>query len=148
MRKLQVALAMISTFVCVGLVNSKPLLFRYPVNGSLVAAERYYRTELYFGRSISDGRTVTEANWEQFVESEISPRFPDGFTVFDAVGQFRDKNGKTLKEPTKVMIVLYRSRDRKASIVKIDEIRRAYAKQFQQDSVLRVDSRKPADAFF
>src|SRR5262245_32017131 len=47
--------------------------------------------ELIFGRSIGGRIEVGEEQWMLFVDHEITPRFPDGLTVFDAAGQWRDK---------------------------------------------------------
>src|ERR1044071_6651451 len=40
--------------------------------------------QLLFGRNVADKARVTEADWIDFVALEVSPRFPDGFTVVDA----------------------------------------------------------------
>src|SRR5262249_27399903 len=47
--------------------------------------------ELMFGRKIGDRIGVSEAAWARFLDREISPRFPDGLTVVDAAGQWRDQ---------------------------------------------------------
>ena len=45
---------------------------------------------------------MTEELWSDFVASEITPRFPAGLTVDDALGQRRDAaTGKVIKEPSK-----------------------------------------------
>lgn len=103
------------------------------------APQSYYRTELYFGRSIPNGGIVSDEQWEEFLLQTVTPRFPDGFTVFDARGQYRQQDGQVAKEPTKVLIFLYSAKARTASRRKIEEIRRAYVRQFRQESVLRVD---------
>ena len=55
---------------------------------------------LMFGRNIGGELGVTE--WSDFVASEITPRFPAGLTVDDALGQWRDAaTGKAIKEPSK-----------------------------------------------
>ena len=46
--------------------------------------------DLLFGRKIGGRIGVTEAQWAKFVDREITPRFPDGLTVFNAYGQWRD----------------------------------------------------------
>ena len=45
--------------------------------------------ELFFGRSLPDGGEVSDAAWLGFVDEEVTPRFPDGLTILDAVGQQR-----------------------------------------------------------
>ncbi len=100
---------------------------------------RYYRTELYFGLSIPGGGTVMDDKWENFLTETITARFPRGFTVLDARGQWMQQDDKVVKEPTKIVVFLYPASMRTTSQRKIEEIRRAYIKQFKQESVLRVD---------
>ena len=42
--------------------------------------------ELMFGRNIGGKVGVTEEQWTEFVAGEITPRFPDGLSVDDALG--------------------------------------------------------------
>ena len=115
---------------------------------SLSAAEKYYRTELYFGRSKPDGSVVTDEEWTRFLNDVVTPRFPGGFTVLDGFGQYRVKNGRVVKEPSKVLVFLYNRKDRKTSGTKIDEIRAAYVKLFSQESVLRLDFKHSVNVLF
>jgi len=103
------------------------------------SAEKYYRTELFFGRSIPGGGMVSDEQWEQFLAEIVTPRFPDGFTILKGVGQYREKSGKIISEPSEILIFLYASKAKKESRAKIEEIRAAYVKKFNQESVLRVD---------
>ncbi|MGH9840652.1 MAG: DUF3574 domain-containing protein [Blastocatellia bacterium] len=104
-----------------------------------VVAEVWRRTELYFGSSKPDGTVVTEAQFQQFVDNEVTPRFPDGLTVLTGYGQFRNSAGVIVKERSMELILLYPPQMRDADR-KIEAIRTAYKLAFQQESVLRVDS--------
>jgi len=106
-------------------------------------ADKYCRTELYFGRSIPDGGMVTDEQWEEFLAEVVTPRFPDGFTILKGIGQYREKSGKIISEPSQVLIFLYSSKTKTESRAKIEEIRKEYVKRFKQESVLRVDLSKP-----
>src|SRR5437016_3726037 len=53
----------------------------------------FHRTELYFGRSIPGGGEVSAAEWQRFLADVVTPRFPNGFTIVDAAGQYREKKG-------------------------------------------------------
>src|SRR5260370_36861061 len=59
--------------------------------------------ELTFGRRIVGHIAVSETQWLQFIDYEITPRFPDGLTVYDAAGQWRGpappkkRHGATMK---------------------------------------------------
>jgi len=121
------------------LTQSRPLmrrpLARAAVNGSLSFA----RTELFFGTGKPDGTAVTEAEFFAFIDEQVTPRFPDGLTVLRAEGQFRGENDVIVKEHSFVLILLYPVEDFRPSSRKINEIRRKYNAQFDQESVLRVD---------
>ncbi len=112
------------------------------------AAEKFIRTELYFGRSKPDGSTVTDDEWAKFLTEVVTPRFPDGFTVLEGYGQFRDASGKIVKEKSLVLVLFYSSKLRKPTSQKVDEIRAAYKKEFQQQSVLRLDFRESVRVSF
>ncbi len=90
--------------------------------------------DLMFGRNIGGALGVTEQQWSDFVASEISPRFPDGLSVEDAVGQWRDRDTHaTVKEPSKdVTLIVPQDADVKG---KIDAIVAAYKEHFKQQSV-------------
>lgn len=90
--------------------------------------------QLMFGRNIGGTLGVTERRWRQFLESEIVPRFPDGLTVLDASGQWRDAgSGRLIREPSK-MVVIVAAQD--ASLQeKIDAIAARYKQRFRQDAV-------------
>lgn len=120
-----------------------------PARPTVVAkAEKFYRTELYFGRSKPDGGSVSDDEWKGFLADVVTPRFPDGFTALRALGQYREKSGRIIAEPSEVLIFLYPRRSRNESRVKIEEIRTAYIKQFAQESVLRVDLPKSVSVSF
>lgn len=90
--------------------------------------------ELFFGRNIGHRHAVTEAAWSRFLAAEITPRFPEGLTVLDASGQWRDKKRNMLvRERSK--LVLLTLRPGAADQAKIDAIVAAYKRRFQQQSV-------------
>src|SRR5204862_2987818 len=74
--------------------------------------------QLLFGRNVADQVRVTETDWSDFVAREVSPRFPDGFTVVDATGQWRDaRRGTIVHEASKLIeIVLPGSGDDRGKI--------------------------------
>lgn len=94
------------------------------------------KTELFFGRGKSGGGTVTEAEWQAFLDAELTPRFPAGLTVLDAQGQWRGEDGKIVKEPSKVVVLLHE--DTAAVRKALEDLIAAYKKQFAQEAVLRV----------
>ena len=110
--------------------------------------ERFYRTELYFGMDIPGGGEVSEEDWNKFLADEVTSRFPSGFTVLPGYGQFKDSRGEIERENSRVLILFYPKKTRSDVSKKIEEIRAAYKKQFQQQSVLRLDFRQSVQVFF
>ncbi|HSI60735.1 MAG TPA: DUF3574 domain-containing protein [Ideonella sp.] len=90
---------------------------------------------LYFGTAKPDG-TVTAAQWAGFLETVVTPRFPQGLTVNEASGQWRGANGATVREASHVLHLVHA--DDPASEKAVTEIVAAYKSQFQQEAVLRV----------
>jgi hypothetical protein len=105
---------------------------------AMAGARRMTRTELFFGRSISGGGSISDHDWQAFVEDTIAPRFPAGFSVVDALGQYREESGTITHEQSKI-VVLFHDRGVE-SIDKLDEIRAEYKKRFHQESVIRESS--------
>jgi hypothetical protein len=91
--------------------------------------------ELSFGRDIGHSIGVSEQAWARFVARELSPRFSDGLTITDAVGQWRNPtSGRTVQEPTKqVEIVLPGKDDDEA---RLEAVVAAYKHDFSQHSVV------------
>jgi hypothetical protein len=114
----------------------------------LNTSEKFIRTELYFGRNIPTGGTVSESDWQKFVDEVVTPRFPDGLTVLDADGQWRGKDGSIAREESKVIVLLYPRKNRKAMNAKIEEIRAEYKKRFAQEAVMRIDVTKSVEVSF
>lgn len=102
--------------------------------------EAFKRTELYFGTEKPDGSEVTEQEFEDFVDDKVTPKFPDGLTVLAGDGQFRGSDGVTVEERSFVLILLYPPKDKEAN-GEIEQIRTDYKTDFDQESVLRADSR-------
>jgi hypothetical protein len=90
--------------------------------------------ELLFGRDIGNHVGVSESDFTRFVAREMTPRFPDGLTVTDAMGQWRDRDsGRIVREPSKhVEIVLPGNDDDEA---RLDAIAAAYKRAYYQQSV-------------
>lgn len=106
--------------------------------GSALSGVLVSRSEIYLGLSRPDGSTVSDAEFQRFIDAEATPRLPDGFTVVAGNGQFKDSSGAIVREDARVLIVLHAFRDARSSR-SIEQIRAAYKAMFQQQSVLRVD---------
>jgi hypothetical protein len=91
--------------------------------------------QLLLGRGVGRNLGVGEAAWARFVAREMTPRFPDGLTITEATGQWRDPaDGRIVREPAKrVEIVLPGHDDDEA---RLGAIVAAYKHEFQQHSVI------------
>lgn len=91
--------------------------------------------ELLFGRDSGGRLRVSAAAWARFLAHEITPRFPDGLTVTDALGQWRDPaRGTIVRELSKrVEIVLPGHAEDEA---RLDAVVAAYEREFHQRSVV------------
>ena len=104
---------------------------------SILNGAMFMRTELLFGMSRSSGPDITESEFQSFIDDQVTPRFPDGLTVLNGKGQFRDSSSTIVQEKAKLLILLYPFT--RTSSKKVDEIRSEYLTMFQQESVLRTD---------
>jgi Protein of unknown function (DUF3574) len=100
------------------------------------SAPGYVRSELIFGRLRPGGALVTDGEWHAFVAEHVTPRFPDGFTVLDATGQYRDRTGRIVAEPTKILLIVHAPEPRIRAA--LQELRDVYRQLFDQDSVLLI----------
>ena len=102
----------------------------------------WVRSELYFGVGREDGESsrvqtdsISQAQWRTFLDGEVTPRFPDGLTVFDAYGQwlFRGAAGPE-RLRTKVLVVLHENTPQRRA--DIEAIRLAWKQATGHQSVL------------
>jgi hypothetical protein len=100
----------------------------------------WMQATLYFGLSRPDGSLVSRDAWEKFVDAEITPRFPDGLTIVEAQGQYRDSTGAVRKEPSRMVVILYPRHSRAQADDRLRQVAAAYAAAFDQESVLRADA--------
>jgi hypothetical protein len=109
-----------------------------PATSACAVGDAMVETQLFFGMSKPKGGVVSVRDWDAFVAREVSPRFPEGFSVIDGAGFWRDgASQKTISEKSKVVVRLHPpSADADQAIGAIVE---AYKVKFEQEAVLRVD---------
>ncbi len=98
------------------------------------------RVELIFGLRRAQGiggEGVTEAEWMDFLDKEVTPRFPDGLTAIDGYGQWTRPDGRLAKIASKVLLIWYAPSAQAEA--KIEAVRKAFKTRFEQLSVMRVD---------
>jgi hypothetical protein len=111
------------------------------------ASGQWLRTELYFGLGAVDAAdaAVAEQRWREFLDREVTPRFPDGLSVYDVYGQWRTQGHSDIERlhSKEVMILHADTAQHRADL---DAIRAAWKKETGDLSVLRVS--QPADVSF
>jgi Protein of unknown function (DUF3574) len=90
-------------------------------------------TRMYFGLQSPQGQ-VSEPQWKSFLATQITPRFPAGFTVFAGNGQWRNAQGEIISEDSRIVEIVYPNEADAA--IKIQAITRLYKSSFLQESVL------------
>lgn len=104
-------------------------------------------TRLYFGMGPADhpDQGISEERWRQFLDREVTPRFPSGLSVLDIYGQWLTKGHATPERlRSKLMIIDFP--DTQENRGKIEAIRSAWKAMTGDQSVLRVT--EPADVSF
>jgi hypothetical protein len=110
-------------------------------------ANDWVDTRLYFGLGPADGsgKTTRDAAWQDFLDKEVTPRFPDGLSVIDVYGQWQGKEQKSPElERSKLLIIDYP--DTPENRNRIEAIRLAWKQRTGAQSVLKVT--QPADISF
>jgi uncharacterized protein DUF3574 len=105
-----------------------------PYSCLLPAEERMLVAELFFGRSIKGRQPLTDAEWTEFAAQTITPNFPDGFTVLDGEGQWRNpQTGQIADGQTKILLVAAKREPDLAR--RLSAVIDAYKARFHQQSV-------------
>jgi hypothetical protein len=93
---------------------------------------------LYFGRN-RPGGVVSPREWQGFVDLQVTPRFIDGLTHWDARGQWRNPaTAQIEREESFVLQLVVPGQDDARQ--RITDIMAAYKAGFQQQSILHVRS--------
>ena len=104
-------------------------------------------TRLYFGLGPADHpeQGISEAAWREFLDKEVTPRFPDGLSVVDVYGQWQGKN-ETAPERLRSKMLIIDHADTAEDRARIAAIRSAWKQRTGDQSVLEVD--EPANVSF
>ena len=100
----------------------------------------WVQEQLFFGLTRRDGSEVSDADWGRFVDSVLTPRFPEGLTTLEASGQWRMQGGAAagtiVRERSRVVLLLHphcAEQERAVQAVMAE-----YERRFDQEAVLRV----------
>ncbi|MFP8943020.1 DUF3574 domain-containing protein [Streptomyces fenghuangensis] len=106
----------------------------------------YVRTQLFFGTGRHGGEPpITEEQFMDFLDEYVTPRFPDGLTLQEGYGQWRDRTGSVNGERSYELILLYPREQAEARDADIEYLRNRYTKMYELESVGRVDEQVRAD---
>jgi len=153
MRLRSVLLACLFTILPAGCALHRPAVSTAPVatlKGDPAHpgnAQSWVDAKLYFGLGPADHpeQGISETDWRDFLDREVTPRFPAGLSVVDVYGQWQGKNEAAPERlRSKMLIVLYP--DTAENREKIEAIRAAWKRKTGDESVLRVT--EPADVSF
>jgi hypothetical protein len=123
LRAAAAAAGLLALAAAIGVADAQPAL---QCSG---AQKPWLVADLLFGRE-----RVSEASWSRFLAAEVTPRFPDGFTVFDTRGQWRDPSGPRIsRQRSKVLTIAMPPGPDNDS--RLQEIIEAYKSRFKQKSV-------------
>ncbi len=90
--------------------------------------DEIYRVRLFFGLSLPNGGAVSLYDWETFQNEQIAQAF-EGYNIVDSTGFYKGK-----PERSKIATFIVEKKD----MLKIKELAKSYAQQFQQESVMMV----------
>jgi len=97
---------------------------------------------LYFGLSSPHGE-ISNEQFREFLDGEVTSRFPDGLTVYDAQGQWKSESGQIIQEKAKVVEIIGFGEPNNSN--KIRELREIYKQRYHQESVLQVRHRSKVE---
>ena len=110
-------------FLCAGAVTAFAL--GGCARGCPGGLARMEGVQLFFGGS------VAQADWTDFASRTLTPAFPDGFTTYEAAGQWRDPaTGGLVREHTRVVQVFGAGSFKRAG-----QVTASYRRRFHQLSV-------------
>jgi hypothetical protein len=99
--------------------------------------ERAVNDVMIFGTAKPVG-AVTPAEWTEFLRTSVTPRFPQGLTVWQASGQWKGADNTIVHEASFVLSLVHP--DDVPSEAAVHAITDEYKSRFSQESVLRVKS--------
>ena len=126
-------------------VATAPILSGDPAHPA--HAQGWVETRLYFSLGPADApdKGVSETAWREFLDKEVTPRFPDGLSVLDVYGQWRAQSASAPERERSKLLVIDHP-DTAENQAKLDAIRAAWKQKTGDESVLMVTT--PAEVSF
>ena len=94
--------------------------------------------EAYFGQNVQGRAPVSQVEWARFMQEVVTPAFPDGLTVLDGMGQWRNAAGRISREDSKILVLVLPGQDQLAAAARLAPVTAAWQARFAQESVLTV----------
>lgn len=133
MRTVTAGVLAVVVFLAGALAGTAVSAQRRPADPTCGSASAQVRTTLYFGLSKQKG-SVSELEWQMFLRDEVTSRFPEGLTSWEAEGQWRSADGIIGHERSKVLLLVHP--DTIAARTAVQAVIERYRKGFDQESVL------------
>ena len=99
--------------------------------------QRAVQEVVYFGTD-TPSSSVTPEDWTRFLTDTVTPRFPEGLSVWQASGQWRAAPGVMVNEPTYILSLIHPGNAITDKAMR--DILSSYKTRFHQEEVLRVSS--------
>jgi Protein of unknown function (DUF3574) len=106
-----------------------------PYRCLLPTEQRMLVAELFFGHDRAGHKLVSDREWANFLDTVITPNFPDGLTVFDGYGQWRNPENGVIGHSPHVKIVLIAVKRSPDLPDRLNRVMEAYKTRFEQKSV-------------
>ncbi|GDY12707.1 hypothetical protein LBMAG53_15850 [Planctomycetota bacterium] len=108
------------------------------LTGCMARSDDFVASRLYLGLSNKDGE-ISQEDIRVFTDLEVTPRFPDGLTIYQTEGRWRSKDGTIGKERSVVIEIIHHGTAEDHA--RIEQIIDRYKARFRQESVLLVVTR-------
>jgi len=145
------ALAALSLMICdngnSALLAQKPAATLKGDAAHPAHAAHWVETQLYFGLGPADApdKGISESAWREFLDKEVTTRFPAGLSVMEVYGQWQGKEEHAPERiRSKMLIIDYPATA--ANNAKVEAIRVAWKQKTGDQSVLRIT--RAADVSF
>ena len=109
-----------------------------PIPQAGTACSERRMDKMLFGMNSPAG-PVDETQWQAFLAEVVTPRFPDGLTVYRTQGQWRGASGQVEREDSRAVEILHG--DDADGRKRIAEMSAEDKRRFQQEAVLVIRSR-------